>query len=145
MNLKLKKPNIFLLISIIVFIIACSQKIYCTNDNCGEYWSGFAVLISGIFGIFIGGACITWLANPLILISWLTFRKTKISLVASILAFILGVSFLFFDEIIINEAGHYGKITDYELGFYLWNLSFLIMIIGNVINLKKQKTVANNV
>tara|TARA_R110001606_G_C15135602_1_gene623904 strand:+ start:188 stop:733 length:546 start_codon:yes stop_codon:yes gene_type:complete len=145
LNLKLKNPNILILISILIFIIACSQIVYCTNGNCGENWSGLAVLISGIFGIFIGGACITWLANPLILISWLTFKKTKFSLVMSIIALLFGMSFLFFDEIIINEAGHYGKITGYEMGFYLWNLSLIIMIIRNIISLKNKKTVANNV
>jgi len=138
--LKLKNPNIFILVSILTFIIACSQKIYCTNGNCGEYWSGLVALISGIFGIFISGACITWLANPLILISWLTFKKTKISLVISIIALLFGLSFLFFDKIIINEAGHYGKITGYKIGFYLWNLSFIIMIIRNIISLKNKSS-----
>ena len=145
LNLKLKNPNILILISILIFIVACSQKIYCTNDNCGEYWSGLAVLISGIFGVFIGGACITWFANPLILISWLTYKKTKFSLVMSILALAFGMSFLFFDKIIIDEAGHYGKITGYEIGYYLWNISFIIMITRNIINLKNKKTVANTV
>ncbi|EIJ37922.1 hypothetical protein JoomaDRAFT_0896 [Galbibacter orientalis DSM 19592] len=137
--MKLKSRNTLILISILIFIIACSQRIYCTNGNCGENWSGLAVLISGIFGVFIGGACITWLANPLIFISWLTYRKTKFSLIMSILAFSFGISFLFFDEIIINEAGHYGEITGYEIGFYLWNLSFIIMIIRNIISLKNKK------
>ena len=139
MNLKLKNPNILILISILIFIVACSQKIYCTNGRCGENWSGLAVLISGIFGIFLGGACLTWLANPLILISWLTFKKAKFSLVMSILAFSFGLSFIFFDEIIINEAGQYGKITGYQIGFHLWNLSFIIMIIRNIISLKNNK------
>lgn len=137
MKFKLKK-NAFLIISIVVFFIACSQKTYCTNGDCGAYWDGLAASILGAFGLFAGGAYIAWLANPLILISWLAYRKTKISLVTSILAFAFGLSFLLFDEIMVNEAGHYGEITGYEMGFYLWNLSFLIMIIGNVINLKNK-------
>ncbi len=57
----------------------------------------------------------------------------------SIIAFTFGMSFLLFDEIIVNEAGHYGKITGYKIGYYLWNLSFIIMIIRNIISLKIKK------
>jgi len=124
---------------------ALSQKAYCTNNDCGEKWSGLAILISGVFGLFNWGATISWYANPFIFISWFTFKKNNISLIFSSLAFIIGISFLFFEEIIINEGGFYGKITGYETGFYLWNLSFIIMVIGNILRLKNKKTVANNI
>lgn len=48
------------------------------------------------------------------------------------------IYFLFFEEIIINKGGFMGEITGYETGFYLWNLSFVIMIIGNIIRLKNK-------
>ena len=125
-----------------LFAISLSQKTYCTNNNCGENWSGLSIVLSGIFN---GGAVICWIANPLILISWLKHKKPKISLIFSSLALIFGISFLFFNEIIINEGGFYGEITEYKTGYYLWNFSFVIMILGNILNLKNKKTVANTV
>ncbi|EPR71738.1 hypothetical protein ADIWIN_3185 [Winogradskyella psychrotolerans RS-3] len=42
----------------------------------------------------------------------------------------------------------YGKITDYDIGYYLWILSFLMMTIRNILNYKKticqQSTVLKN-
>lgn len=137
-----RKISISLLIlSVLLFAISLSQKTYCIDENCGENWSGFAILFSGIFGVLSGGACFAWFANPLIFISWITFKKNKTSLIFSIIALIVGISFLFFDEIIKDEAMNYGKITGYNLGFYLWNFSFLAMVVANVIRLKNnQKT-----
>ena len=134
--MKDKISNYLLLLSIVLFIIACTQKCYCTDNDCGEYGSGMVVLIIGAFGIFSGGACLAWLANPLILLAWVTAKSPKFSLILSIIALTIGISFLFFDEIIRDEAGHYGKITGYKAGYYLWNLSFISMIVRNYLKLK---------
>lgn len=101
--------------------------------------------LSGFFGIFIGGACLTWLANPLLIVSWITFKKKKkISFLLSSIALLIGLSFLMFDEIIINEGGYYGQITGYRLGYWLWICSMITILIGNIYNqIIKKKTKAN--
>lgn len=137
--MKKHLPKLFLTISILLWLVSLSQRAYCTNNDCGEKWSGLAIVISGIFGIFNFGATISWYANPFIFISWLTYKKYKVSLIFSLLALIFGLSFLTFEEIIINEGGFMGDITGYATGFYLWNLSFTIMIIANILNLTNKK------
>jgi|GEM_PF-5151182 len=37
----------------------------------------------------------------------------------------------------MGTNNNYGKITGYDLGYYLWILSFLVMFIGNLLNYKK--------
>lgn len=131
------KSIYFLIISIILFLISLSQRAYCTNNDCGELGSGLAVLFSGIFGFFLCGACMTWIANPLLLVAWITFYTAKrISLVLNSLAVMIGLSFLMFDEIIATEAGHYRKITGYALGYWLWLLSMVTLLLGNIYNQK---------
>ncbi len=139
MNLTKKYKNLHLIISIVFFLAALSQKVYCSDGDCGYLGGGLAALISGIFGVLAGGACLTWFANPIILVSWITSQKPKISIIFSLLALIIGISFSFFDEIIINEAGHYGEITGYRAGYYLWVLSFMSMVVGNILRLKNKK------
>jgi len=139
--MKTKKQKIFLLLSIGVFIISLTQKSFCTNSNVCRYFSGFLSLIFGWLGVFILHIpTFPWLANPLLLVSWILFRKKpKVSFILSIVAFILMLSFLLVDEIITNEAGTKSKVVSYELGYWLWLLSSFIMLIGNSINWKKNR------
>ncbi|WP_160164131.1 hypothetical protein [Nafulsella turpanensis] len=98
-------------------------------------------------GNFVGGAFICWLANPLLILSWLVFYKgnTKVPLVLSCLSTILAFSFLIFEEIMINEAGHYGAITGYGVGYWLWSLSSLIMVLGSLLTIfNGRRTEVNN-
>jgi len=134
--MKIKTENIakvFLLISIIIFIVSLTQNAYCTSNSisCGDS-PGWLVLSVGILGVVFGGACLTWLANPFILLSWIIFKKVKYSFIFSLLAFIFSGSFLFFDKIISDEAGNYSKIIHYHTGYWLWFSSMIVMLIGNI-------------
>ena len=139
--MKTKKQKLFLLLSIGVFIISLTQKSYCTSREVCSYFSGFLDLIFGWFGVFmLHIPTFPWLANPLLLVSWIFFRKKpKASFILSGMAFILMLSFLLVDEIITNEAGTKSKVVSYELGYWLWIFSSFIMLIGNYINWKKNK------
>ncbi len=138
--MKTKKQKIFLFLSIGVFIISLTQKSYCSSYGlCNNY--GFLSLFFGWIGVFmLHIPAFTWLANPLLLGSWVFFRKnSKTSFILSIIAFSLMLSFLLVDEIISNEAGTKSKVVFYGLGYYLWLLSSFIMLIGNYINRSKNK------
>ena len=91
------------------------------------------VFLLGWLGVFFGGAALTWLANPLIILSWImTKRNSKHALTVSALASLICLSFLLFDKVIDNEAGHYNEIISYQSGYWLWACSALTMAFGNL-------------
>jgi hypothetical protein len=123
---RVKKATLFL--SIGLYLTSLTQQCYCTESSCGD---SIAAVISGVFGFFFGGAALTWLANPVLLYVWITINNIRNSLIASIFAFVLALSFLFFHEVISDEAGHYSKIISYRTGYWLWLASILTMTVGN--------------
>ncbi|MEO1051405.1 MAG: hypothetical protein AAFX87_12320 [Bacteroidota bacterium] len=60
------------------------------------------------------------------------------SLILCLLSTLIALSFMLFDEIIDDEAGHYRKITGYELGYWLWISSNAVMLLGNIL-IRKNK------
>ncbi len=91
-----------------------------------------------------------WLANPLFLISLFLFffsKKPNLALVSSLIASFLAFSFLRINEIIKNEGGFSGQITEYLLGYWLWTTSFILLSITLILNkvLENKKTMHNNV
>ncbi len=132
---RTKKKNLVLWISLVFFLISLTQQSYCTNDDYGSYGSGFVCVVFGVLGLAIGGAFLIWLTNPFLLISWFFTRKNPIvACIVSGISLAIALSFLFFDEIMINEAGHYGTITGYALGYWLWVLSIATVFIGSAKN-----------
>ena len=106
---------------------------FCTNGRCQN--DGLTNLLMGWFTVFmlypIG---IVWLANPILLFSWIKSKKNlKTSLVSSFLSFFLMISFLLFDKVVNNEAGVPEKITSIKLGYWIWVLSSFTMAVGNSI------------
>src|ERR1700710_2530209 len=96
--------KIIRILSIGIFAYALTQKCYCTATSCG---GSLMALCFGIIGIAYGGAALTWIANPLIIASWLTTKKNKVSLICSLLAVLLSISFLLFKNIVNDEGGTY--------------------------------------
>lgn len=129
LNVKNTK-RVTLILSIGLLLVSFTQKCYCTSEGCGD---SFAVFISGLFGFYFSWAGLVWLANPLLLISWLKLNKDQnISLAASLLAATLGISFLLFTNIMDNEGGYYNEIISYKPGYWLWVLSSFTMLLGNL-------------
>ena len=126
---RIKIIRVALGLSIVLFLASLTQKCYCTTLSCAD---STMVLISGTVGFLFGGAALTWLANPLLVASWFSTKKPLLSLLFSSGALILSISFLFFNNIIVDEAGNYGQIISYRLGYWLWLSSNLVMFIGNV-------------
>jgi hypothetical protein len=63
-----------------------------------------------------------WCANPALWVSWWTVRHydAKIARRASLLAAILGTSYLFWSEVARNEGGVPTPIPGYGPGFWCW-------------------------
>ncbi len=152
MNAK-KLTILITIIGVTLFIASLTQKCYCLGDQCGD---SIAALLFGWIGVLLElgdiatfimeklqgqdtifnskiGATLSWLANPLIIISFVTLRfSPKTTVVISILSTLLILSFLLFRHVIANEAGHYNEITSYKMGYYLWLASSLTMLTGSI-------------
>ena len=121
-----------LIISISIFVLSLIPDAYCYND-CSSSSNGLFLFLFGWIGSFFGGAGLCWLANPLIIFSWILYKTEKESIILSGIASVIAGSFLIFDKIIIDEAGHYGEINEYLIAYQLWLLSIVVFFIGNLI------------
>ena len=76
-----------------------------------------------------------WLANPLALIAWtLLLAPTRApSMIAAIMALAVSLSFLSYDTVLVNEAGHAAEVMRYGTGYWLWILSFIWFCIATTI------------
>ena len=117
-----------LLFSINLFILSLTQKCFCTNVGCVD---SIVAFFFGTISVFLGGCYIVWIANPLLILSWITItRFPKTSFLFGICALLIALSFLFFDEIQDFETGKIKEIIKYKLGYWIWVLSILIIVIG---------------
>lgn len=106
MNNPKRINTLVLLISLALFIVSLGLPAYYTEGSSPDDWANsFGLLLIGWLGIlFAVPAALCWLANPLILIAWITsFKRPKTTLILSGLAAFFVLTFLFFDEILVNE------------------------------------------
>jgi hypothetical protein len=134
--------KLWLLMSIVLFMSSLVFKSYCTaTSSCANInFGGLLSLVFGLVGVFmLHFPAFPWLANPLLFVSWITYKKKpKTSLILSILSLLFMLSFLLVDEIISNEAGMKSKVVSYGLGYWLWVMSAIFIIIGNLAQRKRK-------
>lgn len=123
---------VFLLSSILLFGVSLFQDCFSTNDGM----SSFSALIVGILGIIVGGANLCWLANPLLLASWIFFySNAKASFILSLIACSISIMFAFATHVAVDEAGTPREIQSLGPGYWLWLFSMLIILIGNSVRI----------
>lgn len=134
-----KSKKIILTISIIIYIISLTQEGFCTT--AGQCAKGFLDVLVGWMGVLILHLpAMVWLANPILILSWVVNKRhKKASFIFSVVSLIIMLSFLLFDEIMVNESGALSRITSYGLGYWLWVSSAFIMVIGNAFLFYKKK------
>ncbi|QDA58850.1 hypothetical protein [Hymenobacter jejuensis] len=130
--------------SILFYLIALTQDaFYIDRVDYNAWSSSLGLLLIGWLGILLGsGAALTWLANPLLIFSWIMlFNDKRTAIVASSIASLFAITFLLFDKVITSEAPTYSNITHYRLGYWLWLTSCITMMAGSIIiyYLAKQK------
>ena len=137
MDKKINKIKTYiLLISLTVFIVSLTQTALTYNDFDGQkthsslsllFMGGLAILGGGLLEWFI------WLANPLYVLALIFFYKSKkTSIVVSIIATILAISFTTWNEILAAENGRTATIESLNLGYWLWVLSLALLSIGTI-------------
>jgi len=121
-------PTSIWVISTGLFIISLFNNCLCTEDNCIN--SAVAFLFGG-FAVLSSGAAISWLANPLLIVSWiLIYKKKKAAWMTALPALMLCLSFLMFHSVIKDEAGNFSSIASIGTGYWLWLISVLVTLCG---------------
>jgi len=109
--------------------------------------NGAMLVLFGWLGA-LEGSGIAWLANPLLIMAWITsvpawitslFPRALaactavlgVSFVFSAFAVIFAASFQLTTQITINSAGHTAPITHLYSGYWLWFSSMIVMLVGN--------------
>lgn len=134
LDLDKYKKRIFLL-SLIVFLISLTQPAFYIDREDFDAWSSpFGLLLIGWLPIIAGEtSAIAWMANPILLLSWISIFNPKLEkavLWTGLLSIIVGLSFLSVKEILSSEAPTYSKITAIMPGYWLWISSMLTFTVG---------------
>lgn len=141
-NSKIKK--IFTLLVPTLWIIALFLPAYIfppsLYDSKPATYFGYYCLLFGWAGS--GLAFLAWISNLPWLISYLLFLSNKPVRAKSIflagIAFVFSLSALTINELILSEAGHIGK-ANVSIGAFVWILSMLVLLIGNIAVARLQK------
>jgi len=128
--------RIVLCCSIGLFLVSLWQPAFSVERGTRiDTWDSVLCLCIGWLGLLEGKAGVTWIANPLLLMAWITFWEPRASFIFSIPAAVASTSFLLCTQITANEAGHVGTICQYHLGYWLWLSSTIVMLAGNGIQI----------
>lgn len=118
-----------------LYIIALFTECYSVDGSDGIGTFGFIALLLGWLNFDTIG--IIWLANPLFAISLLIYFIAKkpyvIGIILSTIAFGLALSFRSIEEIIKDEAGHMGQITELSAGYWMWVTALLLLSVGHLL------------
>ncbi|MEZ0184174.1 hypothetical protein AB9T89_18150 [Flavobacterium oncorhynchi] len=127
-------------LSLLIFGISLTQNALVVNyNNEIRVSSSLDYLLMGAIAFLGGGLLeqIIWLANPLSFFAIrFLIKNDKRAILLSLIASGLAILFSFWTQILGAESGAMAKIVSFELGYYLWLASILILTIGILINHK---------
>ena len=134
MNKKVK--IVVIASSLLIFIVALFNNCYSTDGK--DDTVGSVGLIAFLLGwMNASETFIVWFANPLFFLAIiLLFLHKTAALITASSAFILALSFQFFDEVLINEGGTIGKIDSLSIGYWLWLASIALVLFAAILNYK---------
>ena len=127
-------PRAYFWISIGLFATSLLCDGFYVDGASPRAWSlGFGELLVGWYAALSG--VYAWLANPLLLAAWITFRSKSalVSSLCTVAALCAMASFLLVHRIEVSEAGNTARIAGYGAGYWLWISSGLALLAGNVL------------
>lgn len=144
-NQKLRK--MLWMCSWIILAVSLACPTYCTTAHCSGPMSGFIDLLFGWFGaLFLGKTYAAWFANPFLITAIFTNKKAPVlSLIFSVIALPIALTFLQKGEVLLNEAGHKGYVTELQIGYWLWLSSMIMTMAAAIVSVvqKKNKTISD--
>ena len=129
------KVSLLVLSALLYGIALCLPALHGGNDQLG----GFVILLLGWIQL-VDGQCIAWLSNPLFFLAWLCYFLKLDKLAAALLvsACLIGLDTFRATRFDKNEAGHQVTIDHVVAAFYVWELSFLILLAVVLMRLLKK-------
>jgi hypothetical protein len=129
------------LLSILIFAASLMMPGFVTSsaNKHNDPMMGYEILALGGLGILVGQ--FAWYANMVFLVAVLVAmpgRQYRLGMILSAAAFFLGLHALQFK--IIPGSGPKVVITHYAIGFYLWELSFLVLFVYFLFMFMKRRT-----
>ena len=126
-------------ISLLIFIISCFLPCFSVRDSPSDYM-GYTAFLFGWIGVFTNSELtihyISWYANILFMLSFF-IKNRLIRIILSLGSLILSCLFYGCPYIVINEAGKQSNITTLKIGYYMWVISFLFLLLGKIITITK--------
>ena len=100
------------------------------RNETAAYWkdghtsvAGSACLMMGIFGLASGLANLSWLANPILLASWMIHPKHAISMGIAALPAVLCLLPLVIGRVVVDDTSSPHPITHFHAGYGCWVLA----------------------
>lgn len=95
------------------------------------YCKGYEAMLLGALGVFtMNPGNWTWLANPLLLLSWIFVfcSERTLATVSAALAVAVATSFLVCKGVILGADGEVQQFKHYSAGYWLWLTSTLCAV-----------------
>ena len=130
------KNNIYLILSIIVFLVSLLLPVYWEYSNffdhynesvSYEHWGVFYLSMGWLTIIESPADFICWLANFTLIFSWLFYKKSfskTLSIITTVLMILYFINYIFQADII-----QFYQISDTLFGYWFWLISSIFMII----------------
>ncbi|MBB4759094.1 hypothetical protein FHT12_003456 [Xanthomonas campestris] len=107
-------------------VALCLPALHGGNDHLG----GFVILLLGWMQV-VDGQCVAWMSNPLFFLAWLCylFKVDKVAAALLVAACLIGLDTFRATRFDKNEAGHQVMIDHVGIAFYVWELSFVALLV----------------
>ncbi len=127
--------KLLIIIGLICFSLSLYQvALFTSGDDLYGVW----ILLIGWIGLVIFQ--LSWLANPLNLLALLLLSsKPKLSLLLTLIAFLLASQTFYFTEIPVGLNQEKIYIKELGLGFYLWYIANGLFVIAALIEVLRTK------
>jgi hypothetical protein len=134
-----------LILSILLYGACLPFDAFCVSGECSQ-WPSYGILFFGALGLPGSFANLTWIANPILFLSWVT-RATQQKVQACVYSFtalIIAMSFLLDRTVVTNEGGIPFPITGYKIGYWIWLTSMAAICLSSLINLMLHKELSQD-
>lgn len=133
MNLFTKKYSIYM--SFIFFAFCLILPGYFTDNFADSDEPSVILLLFGFLGVGSSLANSTWLANPLLFLSWYAIeKKWKIcAIISAMTALAFAVSFSFATTLMFGSSPVPAQITGLGAGYWLWVASMAMALLASLL------------